>query len=532
MELVEDGYIYLFQIYNKDFSKYSKGTPNLHTLYFKMLFDERNLSNVVYKLNGEAEMFYREASINNEEKITHYANQPIKNKNPDNEKKESVFEYDIVKDKRFTKRQFSLHLPITINFKAHGQEFLNYDVRKAVKYKDDNYVVGIDRGERNLIYISVINSNGKIVEQMSLNEIISDNGHKVDYQKLLDAKEDKRDKARKNWTSVENIKELKEGYISQVVHKICELVVKYDAVIAMEDLNFGFKRGRFPVEKQVYQKFENMLISKLNLLIDKKADPTENGGLLRAYQLTNKFDGVNKAKQNSIIFYVPAWDTSKIDPATGFVNLLKPKYTSVQEAKNLFETIDDIKYNANTDMFEFYIDYSKFPRCNSDFKKSWTVCTNSSRILTFRNKEKNNKWDNKQIVLTDEFKSLFNEFGIDYKGNLKDSILSISNADFYKRLIKLLSLTLQMRNSITGSTLPEDDYLISPVANENGKFYDSRNYKGTNAALPCDADANGAYNIARKALWAIDVLKDTPDDMLNSAKLSITNAEWLEYTQR
>lgn len=532
-ELVDNGYIYLFQIYNKDFSKYSKGTPNLHTLYFKMLFDERNLSNVVYKLNGEAEMFYREASINDKEKITHYANQPIENKNPDNEKKESVFEYDIVKDKRFTKRQFSLHVPITINFKAHGQEFLNNDVRKAVKYKDDNYVIGIDRGERNLIYISVINSNGEIVEQMSLNEIISDNGHKVDYQKLLGAKEKERDKARKNWTSVENIKELKEGYISQVVHKICELVVKYDAVIAMEDLNFGFKRGRFPVEKQVYQKFENMLISKLNLLIDKKAAPTEDGGLLRAYQLTNKFDGVNKAKQNGIIFYVPAWDTSKIDPVTGFVNLLKPKSnTSAPEAKKLFETIDDIKYNANTDMFEFYIDYSKFPRCNSDFKKVWTVCTNSSRILTFRNKEKNNLWDNKQIVLTDEFKSLFNEFGIDYKDNLKNSILSISNADFYRRLIKLLSLTLQMRNSITGSTLPEDDYLISPVANENGEFYDSRNYKGTNAALPCDADANGAYNIARKALWAINVLKGTPDDMLNKAKLSITNAEWLEYTQR
>lgn len=532
MELVNNGYIYLFQIYNKDFSKYSKGTPNLHTLYFKMLFDERNLSNVVYKLNGEAEMFYREASINDKEKITHQANQPIKNKNPNNEKKESTFEYDIIKDKRFTKRQFSLHVPITINFKAHGQEFLNYDVRKAVKYKDDNYVIGIDRGERNLIYISVIDSNGKIVEQMSLNEIISDNGHRVDYQKLLDTKEKERDKARKNWTSVENIKELKEGYISQVVHKICELVVKYDAVIAMEDLNFGFKRGRFPVEKQVYQKFENMLISKLNLLIDKKADPTEDGGLLRAYQLTNKFDGVNKAKQNGIIFYVPAWDTSKIDPVTGFVNLLKPKYTSVSEAKKLFETIDDIKYNANTDMFEFCIDYGKFPRCNSDYKKTWTVCTNSSRILTCRNKEKNNMWDNKQIVLTDEFKSLFGEFGIDYKGNLKTLILSISNADFYRRLIKLLSLTLQMRNSITGSTLPEDDYLISPVANDRGEFYDSRNYKGTNAALPCDADANGAYNIARKALWAISVLKSTPDDMLNKANLSITNAEWLEYTQK
>lgn len=55
---------------------------------------------------------------------------------------------------------------------------------------------------------------------------------------------------------------------------------------------------------------------------------------MRAYQLTNKFDGVNKAKQNGIIFYVPAWDTSKIDPVTGFVDLLKPKYTSVREAKS------------------------------------------------------------------------------------------------------------------------------------------------------------------------------------------------------
>ena len=58
-KLVDDGKMYLFQIYNKDFSKYSKGTPNMHTLYWKALFDERNLADVVYKLNGQAEMFYR-----------------------------------------------------------------------------------------------------------------------------------------------------------------------------------------------------------------------------------------------------------------------------------------------------------------------------------------------------------------------------------------------------------------------------------------------------------------------------------------
>ncbi len=89
-----------------------------------------------------------------------------------------------------------------------------------------------------------------------------------------------------------------------------------------------------------------------------------------------------------------------------------------------------------------------------------------------------------------------------------------------------------MRNSITGSTNPEDDYLISPVRNSTGKFYDSRDYKGDNAALPTDADANGAYNIARKALWAIDVLKNTPEDEIDGAKLSITNAQWLEFAQK
>ncbi|MBP8042697.1 MAG: type V CRISPR-associated protein Cas12a/Cpf1, partial [Bacteroidales bacterium] len=51
-DMVEQGKLYLFQIYNKDFSPYSKGTPNMHTLYWKMLFDEDNLKNIVYKLNG------------------------------------------------------------------------------------------------------------------------------------------------------------------------------------------------------------------------------------------------------------------------------------------------------------------------------------------------------------------------------------------------------------------------------------------------------------------------------------------------
>ena len=63
-KLIDNGQLYLFQIYNKDFSKYSKGKQNLHTLYWKELFDEENLKNIIYELNGGAEVFYRKRSLN------------------------------------------------------------------------------------------------------------------------------------------------------------------------------------------------------------------------------------------------------------------------------------------------------------------------------------------------------------------------------------------------------------------------------------------------------------------------------------
>lgn len=346
------------------------------------------------------------------------------------------------------------------------------------------------------------------------------------YDKLLDSKEKERDNARKNWDTIENIKELKEGYLSQVIHQICEYVVEYDAIIAMEDLNFGFKKGRFKVEKQVYQKFENMLCEKLKYLVRKDEAPENPGGLLNAYQLTNQDDKYSK-KQNGIIFYVPAWLTSKIDPVTGFVDLLKPKYVSVKSALEFIERIDDIRFNKDENMFEFDIDYSKFPKAASSYRKKWTVCTNGERIINERIKEKNNMWDSKVIVLTDEFEKLFTSYSVDYSNNIKENILKITDSNFHRKFIKLLSYTLQLRNSVTNNT--DIDYLLSPVKDEKGVFYDSRR---CDASLPESADANGAYNIARKALWAISVLQATDEELLNDTNLSIKNSVWLEYAQK
>lgn len=525
-EQIEAGNLYLFRIYNKDFSEKSKGKPNLHTLYFKALFDERNLRDLVFQLNGRAEMFYREPSIKKGDIITHTANEPIKNKNQSLEKKASTFTYDIIKDKRYTVPKFFLHLSITLNFKANGVERLNDTVCDELKKSDDNYIIGIDRGERNLIYICVINSRGEIVEQKSLNEIVSEyNGtsYSVDYHQKLDECEIEREKARQNWTTVNSIKELKEGYISQVVHEICRLVLKYNAIIAMEDLNSGFKNSRIKVEKQVYQRFENQLISKLRFLASKDTDIEKEGGILKAYQLTNKDDSKLQS-QNGIIFFVPAWLTSKIDPVTGFVDLLKPKHTSVNSTKDFIERFNFIRYNSDEDFFEFDFHYDNFPKGVTDFKKHWTVCTYGERIEFFRNKQKNNEPDNRTIQLTEEFKSLFKAHGIDYRSeDLKAEILNQEKTEFFKEFIRLLRLTLQMRNSQSKSKI---DYLISPVKSPDGTFYCSNS---VDPSLPQDADANGAYNIARKALWAIENMKANETQ---KPRLSISNKEWLEYTQK
>lgn len=526
-KLVEEDKMYLFQIYNKDFSKYSKGTPNMHTLYWKMLFDERNLSNVVYKLNGQAEIFFRKKSINMA-KPTHPANKPIDNKNIANKKEQSTFAYDLIKDKRYTLDKFQFHVHITINFKSNGDGKINKDVLEHIKESNDMHFIGIDRGERHLLYLCVIDGKGNIVEQYSLNNIVNEyngNEHSTDYHHLLQERDKKRQEERTSWQTIEGIKELKQGYLSQVIHKISQLIVKYNAIVILEDLNLGFKRSRQKVESSIYQQFEKALIDKLNYYVDKKTEPTEDGGLLRAYQLASKFGSFQKmGKQSGFIFYVPAWNTSKIDPVTGFVNLLDTRYESVVKSQKFFNDFDSIRYNEEKDWFELSFDYNKFTKKAESTKTNWTLCTYGTRIETFRNSDKNSNWDSREVNLTEEWKAFFNKYEIQINSNLKNAIVQHPGKEFHTGLLYLLKLTLQMRNSKTGTDI---DYMISPVANKDGKFFDSRE---SDKSLPKNADANGAYNIARKGLWIAKQIKEAED--LEKVKLSITNKEWLQFAQQ
>lgn len=517
-ELVDKGYIYLFKIYNKDFSEYSKGTPNLHTLYWKALFSNDNISDVVYKLNGQAEVFFRKKSIAyDEEKLKtgfHYAQ--LKDK----------FSYPIIKDRRYSVDKFQFHVPISMNFKSYGIDNIDQQVREFIKAGEIEHIIGIDRGERNLLYLTLIDMQGHIVKQMSLNEI---KGVKnVDYHALLNSKETDRLEARRNWKTIENIKEIKEGYLSQVIHVISTMMVEYKAIVVMENLNSGFIRGRQKFEKQVYQKFEKMLIDKLNYLVDKNVGDYEPGGVMRAYQLTSRFDSFQKlGKQSGFLFYVPAWNTSKIDPVTGFANFISTKYESIEKSRELLGKFTDIRYNPSNDYFEFVVDnYSAFNPKLAMTRQNWTICSFGDRINSFRNTEKNNEWESKTVNVTEAFKKIFDKHGIDYSCNLQATILIQDNKEFFEELLRLLGLTLQMRNSRIGT---DEDYLISPVSDKNGQFFDTRNYCGENAILPRDADANGAYNIARKGLWAIYQIQKVED--IEKVNFSISNTDWLRFVQ-
>ena len=207
-QLVNDGKLYLFQIYNKDYAPGATGTKNLHTLYWEAAFSEENLRNTVVKLNGDAELFYREAGIKNPvshrvgefmvnrtsfngvsiPENYHYeyfrrANGKIKEVSPEAAEFENYLSskgdkivikkvtHEIIKDRHYTVPKFMIHVPLTLNFKAKGGININEMVRREIKNNPDVRIIGLNRGERNLIFYSILNKTGELIKQGSFNSV-------------------------------------------------------------------------------------------------------------------------------------------------------------------------------------------------------------------------------------------------------------------------------------------------------------------------------------------------------------------------
>jgi CRISPR-associated protein Cpf1 len=72
----------------------------------------------------------------------------------------------------------------------------------------------------------------------------------------------------------------------------------------------------------------------------------------------------------------------------------------------------------------------------------------------------------------------------------------------------------------------EQDYILTPVADNKGQFFDSRKAE---TSMPQNADANGAYHIALKGLWCMQQINEASD--LKKINLAISNKEWLRFVQ-
>lgn len=560
--------LYLFEIHNKDWNlkdgKEKTGAKNLHTLYFENLFSDKNISkNFPLKLNGQAELFFRPKTSESKLEYKIWDTQKKIWKKAKIKSNDSVIDH-----KRYSEDKLFFHCPVTLNRETGSIFGFNNHINNFLADNKDINIIGIDRGEKHLAYYSVIDQNGKKIDGGSFNIV---NG--IKYASKLEKKANERESARRDWQAVEGIKDMKRGYISQIVRELADLAIKHNAIIVLEDLNMRFKQIRGGIEKSIYQQLEKALIDKLSFLVDKgEKDPEKAGHLLKAYQLCAPFESFkDMGKQTGILFYTQASYTSKTCPKCGFRKNNNKFYFegNIEKAKDVLRKIKSFEYDEKNKCFNLSYCLSDFmskediernkkqKRDNALFpeierKNEFNLTTkdairyrwhdkNTERGKSFEfgeseyvesgeKEEKNTKRGVvKQYDLTKCLVGLFEgdeakKNGLDYKQNLLEKLISEKfNSKFYSRLFGYLNLIFEIRNSISGT---EIDYIDCPECGfHTDKSDDIKN-----------GDDNGAYNIARKGIMILEKIKQYKKkngslDKLGWGDLFIDIEEWDKFSQ-
>lgn len=575
---INEGNLYFFEIYNKDFAEYKKfnSKKNIHTLYWEMLFSKENLENQEFpliRLNGGAEVFYRKSLNIKKEPVI--LNRENNNKFAQRENK-PVFRYQrYLEDKRL------FHCPITLNaiYQSTSKNIFDKNIKVFLKNNNANInIIGIDRGEKNLLYYCVIDKDQNILDYGSLNEI---NG--VNYFEKLLSREIERQLNRQSWEPVAKIKDLKKGYLSYVIRKISDLIIQYNAIVVLEDLNFRFKQVRGGIERTIYQQFEKALIDKLSYLVFKDKNPDEIGGVLNGYQLVAPFSSFKDlGKQSGVLFYTEAEYTSKTDPLTGYRKhiYISNGASSEKIKSHLIMKLIELGWEENEKSYFFTYNQKDFVDENkkdAKMDKKWTLYSKVKRIR--REKDESGYYQSKEINLNQEFKNLFENYGIDSKNkdilsiikemikNKEEILLEKKDFDgkkinFYQRFVYLFNILTQVRNSTSLQIRKNKeekeieeinygtDFFTSPVKpffstygveevkKKNGEKTVKRNYcdenltdylknkiQNYNPQNKFDPDAVGAFNIARKGLIILEKIAQNPE----ISNLAISKKEWDEF---
>jgi len=569
--------LFLFKICCKDIKPGTYGRKDLQTMYWEDVLSEG--SN--HQLCAGAEIFMREP-ISKESPVRHRVGSKLVNKRdqdgntiPEHIYREiysyangrvnvlsaeaKVFaeksiikdaKYEIIKDKRFYgDTKFMFHCPIKLFFKAKDPSRVfsevNTLVNDVLQESTNLHFIGIDRGEKHLVYSCAIDKDARIVKCIH-HDII--NG--TDYVQKLEAVADERIIAKKNWQEENKIKDLKKGYISHVVHRLVEETIKDDGMISphayiiLEDLSTSMKRGRQKIEKQVYQNLEMALAKKLNFVVDKTASQGELGSVSMALQLTppvNTYQDIEGKKQFGVMLYTRANYTSITDPATGW---RKTIYIKDGKEDNIRKDFISKFTDWGFDGLDYYFEYKE-----ENVGHIWRMYSgiNGEPLPRFQNRKQimqdKNIWVSEQVNVVDILDNLFARF--DKSKSLKEQLehgvelqkINGRNETAWQSLRYAINVIQQIRNSGDKKS-GNDNFLYSPVRNAKGEHFDTRNHHNNGELSEIkDADANGAFNIARKGLIMDAHIKywnecgrpmksDKKDEKTSDLDLFISDREW------
>ena len=203
------------------------------------------------------------------------------------------------------------------------------------------------------------------------------------------------------------------------------------------------------------------------------------------------------------MLYTRANYTSVTDPATGWRKTIYIKNGKEEDVKKqILEKFNDFGFDGK----DYYFEYTEIHAGHV-----WRLYSgkNGESLPRFQNRKQlqqdKNIWVPEQINVVEILDQLFANFDKikSFKAQVENGVelkkIDGRNETAWQSLRYALDLIQQIRNS--GVKREDDNFLYSPVRNENSEHFDTCNH-ANNGDLSeiVDADANGAYNIARKGL--------------------------------
>lgn len=378
---VSEGLLYLFKIKNQDMYRERRSSSDVTSIYFNQLFESAENGNISICINNDPKVIYRPRLLNT--LITHPKDSFLVNKRDKNGNyipadiymqltryingttkncSESAKKYleddlvaikkadkDIVKDNRYTKERFRISCSYTIGYGVRKNIGINQLRNKVLKdFVDDNMnILTIRRGKNNFLCYVVMDQEGNRIEHGVWNKIGT-----TDFIGKLRTTSDAY-----TWQSGKKLDNFKKSYLTMVTSTIVKKAIQHNAVICIEQTEKKYKDYDNIINSDMFELFENNLLSKLSCYTDKNILDHEPGGILNPLHLAKK---VKSREGNGILFKVSPSNTKGIDFENGYINLLNSnlgkKYSS---KKRILKKMESIRIDWESKEINYEFRYSK-----------------------------------------------------------------------------------------------------------------------------------------------------------------------------